>query len=73
MYGSSFAVLDRYEIIGKYMDLSLREFILMSIFTFFILVFGFFPNIILSIFVPYCTYLLIPYDSINSHGLFFII
>ena len=73
MYGNSFSVLDRYEIIGKYMDLSLREFTLMFIFTFLILFFGFFPNIILSVFVPYCDYLLLPYDSIYRGGFIFIL
>jgi len=73
MYGNSFSVLDRYEIIGKYMDLSFREFTLMFIFTFFILVFGFFPSTILSIFVPYCDYLLLSYDSIYRGGFNFII
>lgn len=73
MYGNSFAVLDRYEIIGKYMDLSLREFTLMFSFTFLILFFGFFPSIILSVFVPYCDYLLLPYDSIYRGGFTFIL
>lgn len=73
MYGNSFAVLGKYEIIGKYMDVSLREFFLMGLFTFFILVFGFFPNMILSIFVPYCDYLLIPYDSVTPYGFTLII
>lgn len=68
MYGNSLAVLDHYEIIGKYMDLSFREFVLMFTFTFLILFFGFFPNIILNLFVPYCDYLLLPYDSIYQGG-----
>lgn len=73
MYGNSFAILDRYEIIGKYMDLSLREFTLMSIFAFLIIFFGFFPSIILTLFVPYCDYMLLPYDAIHRGGFIFVL
>jgi len=73
MYGNSFAILDRYEIIGKYMDLSLREFTLMSIFAFLIIFFGFFPSTILTMFVPYCDYMLLPYDAIHRGGFIFVL
>lgn len=57
MYGSSLLVFDTYAIIGKYMDLSLREFILFFAFGFITIFCGFFPNFIMYYFVGYCEYL----------------
>ena len=57
MYGNSLLVFDKYEIIGKYMDTSLREFSLLFLFTFLILFFGVFPNTLLFYYNPYCEYL----------------
>ena len=57
MYGSSLLVFDKYAIIGKYMDLSLREFTLFMLFAFLTIFFGIYPNLVLDFFTPYCEYL----------------
>jgi proton-translocating NADH-quinone oxidoreductase chain M len=57
MYGSSVAVFNKFEIIGKYMDLSKREFFLLITFIFFTFLFGFFPNLLMNYFIPYCVYI----------------
>ena len=63
MYGTTTAVFDKFFIIGKYMDLSVREFTVLFIFAFLTLFFGFFPNYILVFLVPGCELLNITYDS----------
>lgn len=62
MFGSSLKVFDKYEIIGKYMDLSKREFNLVFLFAFLTLLFGFFPNLILSYLITYGDFINLKYD-----------
>lgn len=62
MFGSSLKVFDKYEIIGKYMDLSKREFNLVFLFALLTLLFGFFPNLILSYLITYGDFINLKYD-----------
>lgn len=63
LFGNSSAVLGKYEIIGKYMDLSLREFVLLFSFLFLTLLGGFFPNMVINWYLPYCDGLNLLFDS----------
>lgn len=50
IFGSSSAVLGRYQVINSYSDLSLREFLVFILMLFFIFWGGFYPNFITEIF-----------------------
>ena len=48
MYGNNTKVMDKYEVIFKYSDLSEREFIVLSLMTILVLFAGFYPNMFLD-------------------------
>lgn len=59
MFGDSLLSLGKHLLINKYVDLSLREFFIIFMFIFLIILFGIFPNIILNKLTFYCEYILV--------------